>query len=62
LAYWSDWSAASIVHRNLSKAERRAVEAAYICTEDVTNTSTGFFKMATPVAHLIRKNLPTDPG
>ena len=48
-----DWASASVIHTDFSKFERRAVEAAYIAVEDNINTSPGFFRLATPVAHRI---------
>ena len=36
------WSEASVIHRNLSELERRAVETACITVEENVNTSSGF--------------------
>ena len=48
-----NWTGAAVMHTNFSKLERRAVEAAYITVEENVNTSSGFFRLANPVAHRI---------
>ena len=44
------------MHTGLTKIERRAVEAAYITAEENINTSSGFFRLANPVAQRIMKS------
>ena len=53
-----NWSEASVLHKNFSKLSRRAVEAAYITVEKNVNTSSGFFRLANPVAHRILNSIP----
>ena len=48
------WDEAKALHSNLTKMQRWLVEAAYISTEDVTNISTGFFKLAGSIAEQIK--------
>ena len=54
------WAGASVIHSGLSKIERRAIEAAYITTEENINTSSGFFRLANPVAKRILRSIPRD--
>jgi len=59
-----NWSSAAVVCSNLTKTERRALEATFISTEPTTNTSIGFFKTAAPVARLIQRKMSSSkkPG
>ena len=50
-----DWKSAAVVGQNLSKTQRRIVEAAFIATEMTINTSPGFFRLATAAANLVKK-------
>ena len=50
-----DWTGAAVVGQNLSKTQRRIVEAAFIATEMTINTSPGFFRLATAAANLVKK-------
>ena len=52
-----NWGGAGVLHSNLEKSERRAIEAAYITVEENINTSAGFFRLAKPVAHRIIKSI-----
>ena len=52
-----DWKGATVLHNNLSRTERRAVEAAYITTEENINTSSGFFRLANPAAQRILSSI-----
>ena len=45
-----DWKEAAVIHRDLSRMERRAIEAAYITASENINTFSGFFGLASPVA------------
>ena len=49
-----DWCRAETLHRGLNKRKRRALEAAYITTEENINISQGYFKLTKSVARLIR--------
>ena len=49
-----DWGRAETLHCGLNKRNRRALEAAYIITEDNINISQGYFKLSKSVARLIR--------
>ena len=52
-----NWDEASALHTGFSNLERRAIEAAYIATQDNLNTSSGFFRLATPAAQHILKTI-----
>ena len=55
-----NWAGATVLHSNLSKMERRAIESAYITAEENVNTSSGFFRIANPVAHRILNSIVSD--
>ena len=48
------WDGARALHSNLTKMQRWLIEAAYISTEDVTNVSSGFFKLAGSISEQIK--------
>ena len=51
-----NWAGATAMHTGLTKIQRRAVEEAYITVEENINTSSGFFRLANPVAQRIMKS------
>ena len=48
------WDGARALHSNLTKMQRCQIEAAHISTEDVTNVSSGFFKLAGSISEQIK--------
>ena len=50
-----DWTGAAVVGQEFTKTQRRIVKAAFIATEMTINTSTGFFRLATAAANLVKK-------
>ena len=57
-----DWCRAETLHRGLNKRKRRALEAAYITTEENINISQGYFKLSKSAARLIRGILDFGTG
>lgn len=53
-----NWAGATVMHSGHDKMKRRAIEAAYITMGDNINTSSGFFRLAKPVAKRILKSIP----
>ena len=49
-----NWSDATSI-KNLTKSQRKVIEAAFIAEGNTLNTSTGFFRLASVAATLIRK-------
>ena len=50
-----DWSAATCTDCKLSKAQRKVIEAAFIAMGGTLNMSTGFFRLASAAASLVRQ-------
>ena len=50
-----NWNGAQVIHSDLKKTQRKLIEAAYILTEQVTNASSGFFKLHLSIAEQIKK-------
>ena len=50
-----NWNGAQVMHSDLKKTQRKLIEAAYILTEQVTNASSGFFKLHLSIAEQIKK-------
>ena len=53
-----NWSGAASLDRNVTKGQRKIVEAAFISSGNTLNTSAGFFRLSSFAATLIRQKYP----